>query len=136
MLLQYLRSHAITNLRLYGGWVHERPILPVPTEVHAQLAAQTFRMLADPTRVKILWALLQEEASVTALAEHIGSSTTAVSQHLAKLRLAGLVDSRRVGTFIYYSAQDPHVHRLLAETLSRAEHETGVASGADHVYRA
>lgn len=112
------------------------PILPVPTDEHADLAAGTFRMLADPTRVKILWALLQGESSVTALAELVGSSSTAVSQHLAKLRLAGLVGSRREGTFIYYSARDPHIHRLLAETLSHAEHVTGVAPDTEeHSYR-
>jgi DNA-binding transcriptional ArsR family regulator len=116
--------------------VHAKPSLPVPTEEHAEVAAQTFRMLAEPTRVKILWALLQGEASVTALAELVGSSATAVSQHLAKLRLAGLVDTRREGTFIHYSARDAHVRRLLAEALSHAEHETGIATGDDpHAYR-
>lgn len=120
----------------YDGWVHDRPIHSVPDDAHADLVAGTFRMLADPTRVKILWALLQGESSVTALADLVGASTTGVSQHLAKLRLAGLVDSRREGTFIVYSAQDPHVHRLLAEALSHAEHETGAAPEAEHSYRA
>lgn len=101
------------------------------------MAAQTFRMLADPTRVKVLWALLGGESSVAALAEAVGASPTAVSQHLAKLRLAGLVDTRREGTFIYYSATDRHVQRLLAEALSNAEHRTGTAGEGDqHAYRA
>ncbi|GAB2688363.1 ArsR/SmtB family transcription factor [Thalassiella azotivora] len=117
--------------------MHADPVLPVPDDRHARVAADSFRMLADPTRVKILWALLQGESSVGALAELVQSSTTAVSQHLSKLRLAGLVDHRREGTFVYYSATDPHVHRLLAEALSHAEHSTGVAEGADrHAYRA
>lgn len=116
--------------------VHDRPILPVPDDDHAELAARTFRLLADPTRVKILWTLLQGETSVAALADLVGASATAVSQHLAKLRLAGLVESRREGTFIHYSARDPHVRRLLGEALSHAEHESGVATGADpHAYR-
>ena len=117
--------------------MHDNPVLTVPNEEHARVAADSFRMLADPTRVKILWALLQGETSVSSLAELVQSSPTAVSQHLAKLRLAGLVDSRRDGTFIYYSATDAHVHRLLAEALSHAEHATGTASGSDpHAYRA
>ncbi len=111
-------------------------MLTVPDEQHAHVAAESFRMLADPTRVKILWALLQGESSVGSLAELVQSSTTAVSQHLAKLRLAGLVDSRREGTFVYYSATDEHVRRLLAEALSHAEHATGVATSDDgHMYR-
>ncbi|MBZ2194778.1 ArsR/SmtB family transcription factor [Occultella gossypii] len=117
--------------------MHDNPILAVPDDKHARVAADSFRMLADPTRVKILWALLQGETSVSSLAELVDSSPTAVSQHLSKLRLAGLVDSRREGTFVYYSATDRHVHRLLAEALSHAEHKTGVATGDDrHTYRA
>lgn len=116
--------------------MHDRSLLAVPDEEHARIAADSFRMLSDPTRVKILWALLQGESSVGSLAELVQSSTTAVSQHLSKLRLAGLVDSRREGTFIYYSATDGHVHRLLAEALSHAEHTTGVATGDDrHSYQ-
>lgn len=84
-------------------------------------------MLSDPTRVKILWALSRGESSVNALAELVGAAPTAVSQHLSKLRLSGLVDNRREGTFAYYSATDAHVHRLLAEALSHAEHITGTA---------
>lgn len=112
--------------------MHEKPALAVPEEEHARVAADSFRMLSDPTRVKILWALLQGESNVGALAELVQSSTTAVSQHLAKLRLAGLVESRREGAFVYYSATDSHVRRLLAEALSHAEHATGAASGEDH----
>src|SRR5690625_4229328 len=94
-------------------------------------------MLCDPTRVKILWAVFQQEANVNSLAEEVGAAPAAVSQHLAKLRLAGLVHARREGTFIYYSATDAHVHRLLAESLSHAEHITGAAEGTDpHRYRA
>ena len=74
--------------------------LTMPEADQADLAAETFRMLADPTRIKILWALLQGESSVNCLAELAGVSQTSVSQHLAKLRLAGLVHGRREGTFV------------------------------------
>ncbi|SCL60186.1 ArsR/SmtB family transcription factor [Micromonospora chersina] len=73
-------------------------------------------------RIKILWALLQGESSVACLAELVGASPTAVSQHLAKLRLAGLVKGRREGTFVHYSAADSHVRALLAEALFHADH--------------
>ena len=119
-----------------GGAMHESPLLDVPDDEHAQLAAETFRMLSDPTRVKLLWALLQGEASVGALVELVQSTPTAVSQHLSKLRLAGLVTSRREGTYIHYSATNAHVHRLLAEALSHAEHTSGlVPDTAEHRYR-
>ena len=58
----------------------------MPTEEQVHVLAESFQMLADPTRMKILWALLQGETSVACLAELVGSSPAAVSQHLAKLR--------------------------------------------------
>jgi DNA-binding transcriptional ArsR family regulator len=112
------------------------PELSMPNEEQVHLAAEGFRMLADPTRIKILWALLQGESSVTCLADLVGASTTTVSQHLAKLRLAGLVRGRREGTFIYYAAADTHVRALLAEALFHAEHtdrELGDDSEHQHV---
>src|SRR3954453_787531 len=93
----------------------ELPELVMPTDEQVHLAAESFRMLADPTRIKLFWALLQGESSVTCLAELVGANPTVVSQHLAKLRLAGLVKGRREGTFVYYTAADVHVPRLLAE---------------------
>jgi DNA-binding transcriptional ArsR family regulator len=89
----------------------------MPPEGQVRAAADAFRLLADPTRIKILWALLQGETSVASLAEVVAAAPTAVSQHLAKLRLAGLVHTRRQGTFIYYRTDDDRVRRLLHEAL-------------------
>ena len=98
------------------------PDFSMPSDEQVNLAAESFRLLADVTRVKLLWALLQGESSVTCLAELVGTSPTAVSQHLAKLRLARLVKARRDGTFVFYSAADVHVRRLLDEALFHADH--------------
>ncbi|WP_344883678.1 metalloregulator ArsR/SmtB family transcription factor [Allokutzneria multivorans] len=89
----------------------------MPADHDVRAATEAFRLLADPTRIKILWALYQGESSVAGLADLVGTTPTAVSQHLAKLRLARLVRGRREGTFVYYSAHDQHVRRLLAEAL-------------------
>jgi DNA-binding transcriptional ArsR family regulator len=103
--------------------MHEQiPDFQMPTAEQVDRAAASLRLLADPTRIKLLWALLQGESSVACLAELIGAPPTAVSQHLAKLRLAGVVRGRRQGTFVYYTAADDHVRRLLAEALFHAEH--------------
>ncbi|WP_133176520.1 ArsR/SmtB family transcription factor [Nocardioides currus] len=96
--------------------------MEMPTDDQVDLAVEAFRMLADRKRIKILWALLHGESSVNDLAERVGASSSAVSQHLAKLRLAGLVQVRREGTFAYYTAADEHVHRLLDEALFHADH--------------
>ncbi len=95
----------------------------MPTAAQVSVASDAFRLLSDPTRIRILWALLQGESSVSSLAELVGTSPTAVSQHLSKLRWAKLVSVRRAGTFAYYSAADEHVARLLAEALYHVDHQ-------------
>jgi DNA-binding transcriptional ArsR family regulator len=110
--------------------VHESlPEFHMPDSEQVHRAADAFRLLADPTRIKLLWALLQGETSVACLAELVDAAPAAVSQHLSKLRLAGLVQGRRQGTFVYYTAADDHVHRLLAEALFHTDH-TGPSSSA------
>jgi DNA-binding transcriptional ArsR family regulator len=98
------------------------PDFDMPGDEQVHLAAESFRLLADPTRIKVLWALLQGESSVACLAELAGAAPAAVSQHLAKLRLAGLVKGRREGTYIYYSAANNHVRGLLSQALFHADH--------------
>src|SRR3954466_10037595 len=98
------------------------PDFDMPTEEQVHLAAESLRLLAAPTRIKVLWALLQGESSVACLAELAGATPTVVSQHLAKLRLAGLVKTRREGTFVYYSpAPDNDVLRVLSQALVGAD---------------
>ncbi|NED96589.1 helix-turn-helix transcriptional regulator [Phytoactinopolyspora alkaliphila] len=106
--------------------MHDRvPDFHMPTADQVDGAARALRMLADPTRIKIMWALLQGESSVSCLADVVESTPSGVSQHLAKLRLAGLVESRRDGTFIYYHAADTHVRQLLEQALFHADHAKG-----------
>ena len=108
--------------------------MPEPDAVRR--ASDALRMLADPTRLNILWALMQGETSVACLADLAGTSATAVSQHLSKLRLAGLVTNRREGTFVYYALADDHIGALVTQALSHADHATGRASdGQVHVHR-
>lgn len=93
------------------------PGFAMPSEEQVGRAAEAFRMLSDPTRIKVLWALLQGETSVACLAELADVAPAVVSQHLAKMRLAGLVKGRREGTFVYYSAADDEVLRVLSQAL-------------------
>lgn len=83
---------------------------------------EVFRMLADPTRVQVLWALVDRELSVNDLAEHVGKPAPSVSQHLAKLRMARLVRTRRDGTTIFYSLENDHVRQLVSDAVFNAEH--------------
>lgn len=85
-------------------------------------------MLADPTRLRLMWLLCGAEQDVTALTAAVGAARPAVSQHLAKLRLTGLVATRRDGRRVLYRAASGHVRRLLAESFDAVEHHlTGAA---------
>ncbi len=79
-------------------------------------------MLADATRVQVLWALVDRELSVNELADFVGKPAPSVSQHLAKLRMARLVSTRRAGTTIYYSLENEHVRQLVSDAVFNAEH--------------
>ncbi|MFP5019384.1 ArsR/SmtB family transcription factor [Pseudonocardia phyllosphaerae] len=99
--------------------MHESlPGFSMPADEDVRRAADALRMLSDPTRIKILWALLQGESSVACLGELVGASPTTVSQHLSKLRLSGLVENRREGTFVYYTVEDPTVREVLERVLT------------------
>ena len=79
-------------------------------------------MLADSTRVKLLWLLLAGESAVNDLAAAAGKSQTSVSQHLAKLRMARLVQTRRQGNQIFYRVESDHVRQLVQDAVHHAEH--------------
>lgn len=79
-------------------------------------------MLADATRVQVLWSLTEREMSVNELAEHVGKPAPSVSQHLAKLRMARLVRTRRDGTTIFYSLENNHIRQLVVDAVYNAEH--------------
>ncbi|MHB8466910.1 MAG: ArsR/SmtB family transcription factor [Acidimicrobiales bacterium] len=96
-----------------------------PDDEQLDLAVETFKLLADNTRLRILWALLHGEHSVNNLADHVGAQASAVSQHLAKLRMARVVRVRRVGTHMFYAADDAHVRHLVEQALFHADHVVG-----------
>ena len=99
------------------------PALPPDDQV--DLAVEVFRMLADPTRVKLLWLLAGGEYSVNELAAAAGSRQTGVSQHLAKLRMARLVATRRNGNQVFYRLESDHIRQLVQDAVFHAEHASG-----------
>ncbi len=100
----------------------------IPREPDARdlaVAVSMLKLLADETRLRIIWALLHGEHSVNELALHVGAAPSTVSQHLAKLRLAQLVSTRRDGNRIFYVTHDDHVLRLVEQVLFHADHVDG-----------
>src|SRR5215207_404277 len=87
-----------------------------------ELAVEIFTMLADATRVRIVLALRDGELSVNTLADVVGKSPAAVSQHLAKLRLARMVATRHEGNRVFYRLANEHARRLVSDAIFQAEH--------------
>lgn len=83
-------------------------------------------MLADATRVRIILALRDGELSVNTLAERVGKTPAAVSQHLAKLRLARVVATRHDGTKVYYRLANEHARQLVADAIFQSQHALDV----------
>jgi len=88
----------------------------------AEMLAQIFAALGDPTRTRIVFALTRGEHSVNALAEMAGVSASAVSHHLARLRGIRLVRAQRRGNQVFYCVDDAHVSRLYLEALNHLLH--------------
>lgn len=88
-------------------------------------------MLAEPTRLRLMALLSEGEHDVTALVGAVGMARPAVSQHLGKLRLAGLVSMRREGRRALYRARGGHVRRLVTEVLHAASHRVSGAPEHD-----
>lgn len=104
-----------------------REVREQPGAEQVDLAVEVFRMLADATRVRILWALLDAELAVSELAAAVGKPQGGVSQHLAKLRMARLVRTRRQGTQVFYRIDNSHVRQLVEDAIYHADHAgTGV----------
>ncbi|TAM81792.1 MAG: ArsR family transcriptional regulator [Jatrophihabitans sp.] len=80
-------------------------------------AADTFALLAAPTRVRLLWLLAQHELDVSSLAEAVDATVPTVSQHLAKLRLADLVTARAEGRRQIYRVEDRHIVELVTQAV-------------------
>ncbi len=102
--------------------------LPISAQIEAAVTA--LRMLADPTRLRLMWLLGSGDYDVSSLAATVGAARPSVSQHLAKLRLAGLVTMRRDGRRAVYAARGGHVQRLVTEVLHAADHH--LTGAPDH----
>ncbi len=88
--------------------------------------AEMFRLLGDPTRVRILFALLEAgELCVCDIAETVATTDTKVSQAMRLLRSAGVVRNRRDGRNIFYRLDDAHVRMLLDLSREHLAHSRG-----------
>ena len=93
----------------------------MPSQQEMEAAAELFKVFGDPTRLKLLAALLGQEMCVCDLSDLLGISQSAVSHQLRLLRTAKLVKYRREGKTVFYSLADSHVRAILGQGM---EHVT------------
>lgn len=106
--------------------VHQQPVAEA-LAAQATDAAYTdvvalFGAMADPTRIRLIHMLMQQEMCTCDLAEALGISESGVSQHLRLLRRLHLVKSRRAGKFVHYTLDDAHVALLMQIGLTHTGH--------------
>ena len=85
--------------------------------------AELFRAFSDPSRVRIIYAIVEQEVNISTLAEMIGLTESAVSHHMRGLRQMRLVRSRRDGKEVYYAIDDPHIIALFQQGVRHVQEE-------------
>jgi DNA-binding transcriptional ArsR family regulator len=96
------------------------------TAATAEQMAAVFKVLADPSRCRLVAALIEaDEICVCDLAATVAMSESSVSHHLRVLRASGLVRARREGRMVYYSPDDEHIELLLDITREHVRHRDG-----------
>lgn len=96
-----------------------------PSPQHMTILAETFRLLGDPTRLRILFSCIASPRPVGDIAERLGLSQSLVSHHLRLLRGARLVRGERRSRQIFYALADRHVSDMLADMASHVAEEEG-----------
>ncbi len=100
---------------------NEKHLQDVPDEKAFIRTAETFQLISDATRLKILWLLCHNEICVNNIAVSLNMSSPAVSHHLRLLKQAGLIENRREGKEMYYkltaTAEAALLHRALDDIL-------------------
>lgn len=107
--------------------IHEEAVMEIKAtmlESGTVLAlAEIFKVLGDPTRVKIIHALTQKELCVCDLAAVLNMSQSAISHQFRVLRNLRLVKYRKEGKIVYYSLDDHHIVNLFNEGLEHVSHD-------------
>jgi len=95
----------------------------MPHDADLQKVADLYKMFADPTRVRILWALSREDLCVCDLAVLLNMTKSAISHQLKSLRLANLVKPDKQGKIVHYSLVDNHVTSILEQGLEHSREQ-------------
>lgn len=90
-------------------------VIPDPSRPQLEVAARTFALLSTPVRLHLVALAAEGEYDVGTLSDRVGVSIATASQHLTKLRLAGIIRARRDGRRQIYTVDDPHVLTMVQQ---------------------
>ena len=116
----------ICRVRVIHADKVEQALQSVIPDDRLERLSLTYKMLGDPTRLKILLALRQGEMCVCDIAAFLGISESAVSHQLRRLRESAIVSNRRDGQVLYYTLNDTHVDTLLDVGMAHVHERTMV----------
>lgn len=114
------QHNELCHCRTIHGKRIDSAIKTALTDGEVENVSALLKAMGDPSRLKILWALEQEEMCVCDLAAYLGISESAVSHQLRLLRQLHLVKNRREGPVLYYRLNDDHVSKLLTIALEHS----------------
>ena len=117
---------------MYNAYMTDLKDRPVPLD-------QFFRALADPTRLRLIHLMSEQEICVCYFIEVIGAPQPKISRHLAYLRRAGLVAARREGKWMHYRLtvpRDPHAAAILNTTLDALKESADMQADCERLNRA
>ena len=101
----------------------EDTLSKMPQNATLNNLADFFKIMGDPTRCKLLFALLQNEMCVCDLANVLSMTKSSISHQLSKMKDVGIVKSRKSGKTVYYSLDDTHISEIFSVGLEHIEHK-------------
>ena len=104
--------HCLYNTEFLDRLKNERPADDVVNEL-----SEVFKVFGDATRIRILWALFDNEVCVYDIAQSLNMTQSAISHQLRVLKQARLVKARREGKNTFYSLDDDHVKRIIEQVM-------------------
>lgn len=104
----------------------DKAISQMPQKQEIFRLADFYKILSDPTRCKIICALLHQELCVCDLANILSMSKSSVSHQLSKMKNAGIVRCRRCGKEVYYALDDDHIGQIFSVTMEHLRHKGAV----------
>ena len=96
----------------------------MPKDKEIDALSAFFKMMGDPTRIKMMCVMVQGEMCVQDIACALGMTKSAISHQLSGLRDSGIVKSRREGKNVFYSIDDEHVNAVLEIAMTHVKHHT------------